>query len=321
MQRIKNIIKFCYSSSFYYSGLFFLWLKLRDGRKNILILNYHIIDKQGFEEHIKYLSKFYTIISLEQYCYYLQENSPINKNYVTITFDDGYKSFYSDIFPIVKKYNVPVTIFLTTRPIDNEEFLWFDLVKIAVTVCCRKEIKFGDKTFSFKNMSREEVYKQIISFLNQISIEERDQNILKLKREFPFTNKETQKYKLLTWKEIDEMKGYVNYGAHTLTHPNLCMLDENAVKNEVLYSKRRLEEKLNLNIKHFAYPFGGKSHFNELTMRVIKKNGFDCALTTIRGTSKIGDNSFALKRMLVFGDLNGPMLMTRLSGLWIFLTT
>lgn len=42
---------------------------------------------------------------------------------IILTFDDGYSDFYTDVFPLLKKYHVKATVFLITDFIGRKEFL------------------------------------------------------------------------------------------------------------------------------------------------------------------------------------------------------
>jgi len=52
----------------------------------------------------------------------------LKANSVLLTVDDGYQDFYNLAFPILKKYEVPATVFFTTDFIDKRIWLWHDLL-------------------------------------------------------------------------------------------------------------------------------------------------------------------------------------------------
>ena len=49
-----------------------------------------------------------------------------------VTFDDGYRDNYECAFPILQRYRIPATIFLTTGVIDSGEPLWFEQLAEAI---------------------------------------------------------------------------------------------------------------------------------------------------------------------------------------------
>ena len=85
-----------------------------------MILMYHNIDEEGgfntvslknFTEQILYLSlnKEFCIVSIDDYIKYLGLRE---RKLITITFDDAYTSIQSKVLPIIKKYNIPITVFI-----------------------------------------------------------------------------------------------------------------------------------------------------------------------------------------------------------------
>jgi peptidoglycan/xylan/chitin deacetylase (PgdA/CDA1 family) len=52
-------------------------------------------------------------------------------------------------------------------------------------------------------------------------------------------------------------------GGHTVTHPNLALLDIEEVQKEVIEDKKRIESMLHVSLLDFAYPFGRSEHWNE----------------------------------------------------------
>lgn len=81
----------------------------------------YINTPQSFEENIKtIIENGYTIISLQELNDMNKGKINIPEKPIVITFDDGYYSNYEYIYPILKKYNVKVSIFIVTDKIQKE---------------------------------------------------------------------------------------------------------------------------------------------------------------------------------------------------------
>ena len=105
---------------------------------------------------------------------------PDNKPCVVITFDDGYKNNYTNAYPILKKYNIPAIIFLTTNFIDskNETFMNWEQVK---EIHKDNLITFGAHSqfhCNLKALDEEDLFDQIVGSKNII------ENILSTKVDF-----------------------------------------------------------------------------------------------------------------------------------------
>jgi peptidoglycan/xylan/chitin deacetylase (PgdA/CDA1 family) len=77
-----------------------------------------------FRSHLRYLREHgYTILSLRQLVqYYLRKGSPPPARSVVIVADDGHKSVYTDMLPVVKEFNIPVTLFIYPSAISNAPY-------------------------------------------------------------------------------------------------------------------------------------------------------------------------------------------------------
>ena len=76
-----------------------------------------------FENLVNYLSKEYSIISLDDFRDL--HNTKTKSKYLIITFDDGYKDNYLNAVPILSKNNVPATFYITTDFIDRKGNVWW----------------------------------------------------------------------------------------------------------------------------------------------------------------------------------------------------
>jgi|GEM_PF-5024786 len=99
---------------------------------NIPVLMYHklttdpkktnslTILKSTFSSHMNYLKTHgYNTISLDQLLNYISKNSPLPKNPVVLTFDDGYVSNYTIAYPILKANKQKATVFAIANNTDK----------------------------------------------------------------------------------------------------------------------------------------------------------------------------------------------------------
>ena len=102
----------------------------------------------------------------------------------------------------------------------------------------------------------------------------------------------------LNWEEIIEMKnsGLVEFGCHTLSHPNLTQLSRELLIEELNKSKKSIEEKLGGVCQYFAYP---KGYFNDLVIEKIKEAGFQMAFATKKDAINLRSDIFKLPRLSV----------------------
>ncbi len=90
-----------------------------------------------FEEQLAWLRDHeYQIIPLKSLVASLHDPSvAIPSRAVAITADDGHKSIYTEMFPLIKRYRFPVTVFIYPSAISNASYAltWEQLAEMAKT--------------------------------------------------------------------------------------------------------------------------------------------------------------------------------------------
>ena len=81
----------------------------------------------------------------------------------------------------------------------------------------------------------------------------------------------------LSNEEIKNISLIHEVGAHTINHPILTQIDQTVVKDEIVESKKWLEELLSEKVKMFSYPRG---IYNKQIKDLVKEAGFIGARTT-----------------------------------------
>jgi peptidoglycan/xylan/chitin deacetylase (PgdA/CDA1 family) len=92
-------------------------------------------------------------------------------------------------------------------------------------------------------------------------------------------------------------------GAHTHTHPSLTRVSVEVARDELRRSKSILEDRLQVPVTSFAYPFGKpRVHFSGDTMRLAESVGFERAVAIhYRGVHST-DSPFSIPRFAVTSD-------------------
>jgi peptidoglycan/xylan/chitin deacetylase (PgdA/CDA1 family) len=95
-------------------------------------------------------------------------------------------------------------------------------------------------------------------------------------------------------------------GSHSLSHPRLLELPQDAARSEIAESRTALRNMLGVPIEHFAYPYG---HFTADIVELVRHAGYSSAMTVLPGAARTSDDRLRLPRILVNGE----------RGLWKFL--
>jgi len=105
----------------------------------------------------------------------------------------------------------------------------------------------------------------------------------------------------LTWGEVKELsKCGISFGSHTVTHPQLSTLDERSVKDEIVNSKRTIEDNLGESVDSFSYPFAfpeENSSFVRLLRNLLVESGYHQGVSTRIGTARGREDRYFLRRL------------------------
>jgi peptidoglycan/xylan/chitin deacetylase (PgdA/CDA1 family) len=106
--------------------------------------------------------------------------------------------------------------------------------------------------------------------------------------------------KLMGWKDAGELleDGW-EIGSHSMTHSDLCDMDEELLKTEIFDSAKLITEKLTVKPKSFAYPRGVLS---AQCIKIIKRSVYKNAVTVWPGINTPDSPKHLLSRTEISGD-------------------
>jgi peptidoglycan/xylan/chitin deacetylase (PgdA/CDA1 family) len=99
-------------------------------------------------------------------------------------------------------------------------------------------------------------------------------------------------------------------GCHTATHPNLLELEDHELQMEVVESKKELEDKLNVNVRYFAYP---KGYFNAHVAQMCQFAKYHGAFSTNRALISMRTPRYRIHRLGIDRTTSGrifPFMFT-----------
>lgn len=123
---------------------------------------------------------------------------------------------------------------------------------------------------------------------------------------------DAQSHPLLNWSQLaDVRRSGVEIGAHTVSHPALDTLPLAQAKDEIVLSKRELENGLGIEVRSFAYPYG---YYSQAVRELVVSAGYISACAVRYAVSHPADDPFALCRQIVRHDTDVAGFAALLSG-------
>lgn len=270
-----------------------------------------------FEMQIRWLVEHYDVISFSELLDKWHTGTWDPKQaYCVLTFDDGWLDNYGHAFPILKKYEVPATIFLPTKYIGSNEWFWTEKIAFLLTCLGQPRVtpiqrnRVGRMIDDLPGLVRPEFVGQegisrttmgkiigqckllppskIESLLNRLS------EILEVSIPHERVT--------MNWTEVTEMaKNGISFGSHSCSHHILTRLNGETIRQELQESDRVLRTLPVGYIPVFCYPNGDN---NYAIQDLVKQSQYVAAVGTRSGAEgRRPENMYELTRMGMHNDI------------------
>jgi peptidoglycan/xylan/chitin deacetylase (PgdA/CDA1 family) len=237
-------------------------------RHRPMILMYHRILREPlvpgippeiFAQQLEYLQKKFRVIPISQLVKELEAKT-LKPYSVAITFDDGHEDFYNNAWPILKRYGLPASIYITTGFVDKKHWLWPDLLRFILMNTKHSLVEvtgvgqlllneqhlltswnaLGDYCLGLDAASRRTF---LIGLASQLEV------AIPPEPQAPFSP--------LNWTQLNEMHHEgLDVGSHTVSHPILSTLNEEDLMRELADSRQRIQEEIGEAPIGICYPNG-----------------------------------------------------------------
>lgn len=260
------------------------------------------VRRSRFEAQIAYFRRHFEMIGLSEAVDRIERGEPLPKRAISVTFDDGYRDNLEHALPILEAYQAPATLFVPTGGLETGELLWWDRVIAAFSGTAAQsldprdvDLPGIDRLLSLGSWSRAASAEIVLGQLWTLPIERALDVVQRIEKVLGPASYPVVPAARLRPAEIQEMhRRGVEIGAHSVRHPNLQLVPQHELQEEMTASREVLEGLCQAPIPGFAYP-GGR--LNDETVDAARAVGFRYAVATISATNSAPYDCFKLRRI------------------------
>jgi peptidoglycan/xylan/chitin deacetylase (PgdA/CDA1 family) len=288
-------------------------------RRRPLVLMYHRVvdlpaDPQllavrpgNFMEQLEALRRRYRVMRLSDLATALADGE-LPSRAVVITLDDGYADNLANAKPLLERFDLPATVFITTSQIGGvREFWWDELERLVLRpgrlpetialsidgIACRWELAEAavyteddyrrDRSWHVELTRdpgpRQALYRSLYGLLHPMPDGAKWDVLAELRRLAAIGPGPRPTHRTMTAHEVIDLSGggLLDVGVHTRTHPALAGLGVEMQRDEIVGARDELEALLGREVNTFAYPHGS---YSMQTIEIVRQAGFLCACSS-----------------------------------------
>ena len=242
----------------------------------------YFVTPSAFERHLQYLQHNAVVLPLSEAVSRLQDGS-LPRNSVSLTFDDGYANNLYLACPLLKKYKMSASVFLSSAYVESGEllpFLRLALIKLKARETARNP---SEPLLEYKSNPLDLVLLNAERWWGELKIQVNED--------------QRQTLRSMTVSEIRESDTeLIEFGAHSHTH---CILKNETAERreeEIRNSISKVSQWTGTTVRLFSYPNGQSGDFDETDKEILRAAGIQAAVTGIAGANSRDADVLALKR-------------------------
>ena len=292
------------------------------------------VSPKHFCEHLEVLRHKARVFTFGKLASALYENS-LPPASVAVTFDDGYLDNLEHAKPALEAADVPALIYIPTGFVGGKKQFWWDKLEMlllhpgtlpgwlrltingkchmwnlgefaAYTETHFERFRYWNVLNDQTPTPRHEVYLALCELLRPLSCEGQEE-VLEMvavsrsdtpRKRIPIMTERSDDPCCVSNEKLQGLADgqLLDFGAHTVTHCALGAAEIERQENEIVCSRKMLEEMLNRRVTSFSYPYG---HYTPDSMRIVQDAGFSHAVTTEQRFISSDANCFEIPRVVI----------------------
>ena len=239
-----------------------------------------------------------------------------------ITFDDGYRDNRDFALPVMRQFGAPFTVFVASDFAEGCGKLWWIALERVIAAASAIEVPIDGAMTRLDTatpQAKRAAFGRMHDWLRSLPGETEMQDAISaLCARHGVDEAGIARELCMSW---DELRGFaadplVTIGAHTISHCNLAKQSETIASFELATSRARIEEALQRQVAHLAYPYGDRIAAGPREFALAKSIGFRTAVTTRPGMlfPESADHLTALQRVSLNGNYQDARLLPVLTS-------
>ncbi|MDI1264215.1 MAG: polysaccharide deacetylase family protein [bacterium] len=244
------------------------------------------------------------------------------RRFACFTLDDGYRDNRDFALPVMREFDAPMTVYVTSDFADGTGRLWWVALERVIAKASSIEVPIGGvatRLDASTPAAKQIAFDRMHDWLRALPGEhDMLREISGLCARYEIDETGVARDLCMSW---DELKAFaddplVTIGAHTVTHCNLAKQPEAVAASELATSRARIEEVLQRPALHLAYPYGDRIAAGPREFALARAAGFKTAVTTRPGMifPESADHLTALQRVSLNGNYQDARIIPVLTS-------
>jgi peptidoglycan/xylan/chitin deacetylase (PgdA/CDA1 family) len=339
MQRLKQLIRISIAATLFYTGVLHLcaWLVLR---KRIVVLTYHrvlppqrlgqsfsahaiVVSPEVFARHMACVSRWLHPLTQEQFIAHSAPGATPPPRSCLVTFDDGWYDNHEYALPVLRQFEVPMTLFVATNYIGSNDCFWQErlasLLFAARSQPQARELLAELGAAALSTMNDAAARHAVLSVVARVKNDKKDAQALiaRLAAIAPSGQAAQNEDRFLTLAQLQELQqsGWISIGSHAMSHARLNLQADERIVEELAGSRDTIARWLDRTPLTLAYPNGD---YDQRVIDAAAAAGYRASFTTDRGHFRPGDNPHTVKRINMHDGIapTQALFLSRVIGLF-----
>jgi peptidoglycan/xylan/chitin deacetylase (PgdA/CDA1 family) len=260
------------------------------------------------------------IITIDEMHQRLSERD-FSRRFACFTFDDGYRDNRDYALPVMREFNAPFTVFVTSDFAEGRGRLWWIALEMVIAKASTINVVIGGTPARFDTgtvAGKQAAFERLHHWLRSLSEHDVKREIDALCARQGVDQARICSDLCMSWDELKEFASdpLVTIGAHSITHCNLAKQSMEMASHEMSTSRARIESALQREVVHLAYPYGDKIAAGPREFELARNAGYKTAVTTRPGMifSESGRHLTALPRVSLNGNYQDERILPVLTS-------